>query len=82
MLRSFLISLSKAAWAQKLITSWSFAWRAASRFVAGENTADVIRAVRELNAIGINATLNNRGESISTAEEAEKATDEILHVIN
>ncbi|MCI0608567.1 MAG: proline dehydrogenase family protein [Anaerolineae bacterium] len=82
MLRSFLISLSKAAWAQKLITSWSFAWRAASRFVAGENTEDVIRAIRELNKSGINATLNHLGESISTAEEAEKATDEILHVLN
>lgn len=82
MLRSFLISLSKAAWAQKLITSWSFAWRAASRFVAGENTTDVIRAVRELNNNGINATLNHLGESITTAEEAEKATDEILHVLN
>ena len=82
MLRSLLISLSKAAWAQKLITSWSFAWRAASRFVAGENTEDVIRAIRELNENGINATLNHLGESISTAEEAEKATDAILLVLN
>lgn len=82
MLRSFLISLSKAAWAQKLITSWSFAWRAASRFVAGEKTEDVIRAVRELNEKGIHATLNHLGESISTADEAEKATAEILKVLN
>ncbi len=43
MLRSFLIYLSKAAWAQKLVTSWSFAWRAASRFVAGEKAEDAIR---------------------------------------
>jgi proline dehydrogenase len=82
MLRSILISLSRATWAQKLITSWSFAWRAASRFVAGESIKDVIRAVRELNKNGFNATLNYLGESISTADEAEKATDEILRVLN
>ena len=82
MLRSFLISLSRAAWAQKLITSWSFAWRAASRFVAGESVDDVIQAIRELNKKGFNATLNYLGESLSTAEEAEKATDEILRVLS
>jgi proline dehydrogenase len=82
MLRSLLISLSRAAWAQKLITSWSFAWRAASRFVAGERTEDVIRVIRELNQNGFNATLNYLGESISSAEEAEKATNEILKVLN
>ena len=82
MLRSLLISLSRVAWAQKLITSWSFAWRAASRFVAGERTEDVIRVIRELNQNGFNATLNYLGESISSAEEAEKATHEILKVLN
>lgn len=82
MLRSFLIYLSKAAWAQKLVTSWSFAWRAASRFVAGEKHEDAIRAVRELNAKGINATLDHLGEHTSTAEEADKATDDIIAILN
>src|SRR5512139_1354722 len=82
MLRSFLIYLSKAAWAQKLVTSWGFAWRAASRFVAGEKPEDAIRAVRELNAKGINVTLDHLGEHTSTAEEADKATQDILNVLN
>ena len=82
MLRSFLIYLSKAAWAQKLVTSWGFAWRAASRFVAGEKPEDAIRAVRELNAKGINATLDHLGEHTSTAEEADKATDDIVAILN
>lgn len=82
MLRSSLIYLSKAAWAQKLITNWSFASRAASRFVPGEKTEDVIRAIRKLNESGFNATLNHLGEHLSTADEAEKATDEILLVLN
>lgn len=82
MLRSFLIYLSKAAWAQKLVTSWGFAWRAASRFVAGEKPEDAIRAVRELNARGINATLDHLGEHTSTIEEADKATDDIIAILN
>jgi proline dehydrogenase len=82
MLRSFLIYLSKAAWAQKLVTSWGLAWHAASRFVAGESAEDAIRAIRELNAKGINATLDHLGEHTSTADEAERATDAILLILN
>lgn len=82
MLRSFLIYLSKAAWAQKLVTSWGFAWRAASRFVAGETPEDAIRAIRELNAKGIHATLDHLGEHTSTSEEANKAADDILSILN
>jgi len=82
MLRSFLIHLSKAVWAQKLVTGWGFAWRAASRFVAGESVEDAIRVVRELNAKGIHATLDHLGEHTSTAQEADKATDDILLILN
>jgi proline dehydrogenase len=82
MLRSFLIYLSKAGWAQKLVTSWSFAWKAASRFVAGENIKDAIQVVRELNAKGINATLDQLGEHTSTTEEANAAADGIVSVLN
>ena len=82
MLRSFLIYLSKAAWAQKLVTGWSFAWSWASRFVACETVQDAIRVVRELNAKGINATLDQLGEHTSTAEEANNAADAIVDVLN
>jgi len=82
MLRSFLIYLSKAAWAQKLVTNWGFAWRAASRFIAGERIEDAIRAIRELNAKGINATLDHLGEHTSTTDEASNATEDILAVLD
>ena len=78
MLRSFLIYLSKAAWAQNLVTSWGFAWRTASRFVAGTKLEDAMRIVRELNARGINATLDHLGEHTNTPEEAQQATDDIF----
>ena len=82
MLRSFLIYLSKAAWAQKMVTNWSFAWWAASRFVAGEHIEDAIRVIRELNAKGINATLDHLGEHTSTMEEASNATEDILKILD
>jgi proline dehydrogenase len=82
MLRSFLIYLSKAAWAQKLVTSWGFAWRAASRFVAGTRAEDAIRVIRALNAKGINATLDHLGEHTSTADEAANATEDILSILD
>ena len=49
MFRSLFIYLSKAAWARNLVTKWQFAWRAASRFVAGEKLEDAIRVIRILN---------------------------------
>lgn len=82
MLRSLFIYLSKAAWAQKLITNWGFAWRMASRFVAGETCADAVRAIRELNEKCISATLDHLGEHTSTVEEADRATQDVLTVLN
>ena len=82
MLRSLLIYLSKAAWAQNMITSWGFVWRLASRFIAGERIEDAIHAIRELNAKGINATLDHLGEHTSTADEASSATEDILAVLD
>ena len=82
MLRAFFISLSKATWAQRLITHWGFAWRAASRFIAGESGEEAIQAVRQLNAGGILATLDHLGENTSSAAEARKSTDEILQVLD
>ncbi len=82
MLRSLLIYLSKAAWARHVVTRWAFAWRAASRFVAGENLDDAIQAVRVLNERGINATLDHLGEHTTTPDEALTATQSILTLLD
>lgn len=82
MLRSFLIYLSKAVWAQKLVTGWKFAWRTASRFVAGTKLDDAMRVVRELNGKGINVTLDHLGEHTNTPEEAQQATDDIFATLD
>ena len=82
MLRSFLIYLSQAGWAQRMVTGWSFAWNVASRFVAGETNEEAIAVVKELNAKGINATLDQLGEHTSRAEEAVQSTEEILGILD
>jgi proline dehydrogenase len=71
MLRSLLIYLSKAAWARSLVTRWKFAWRAASRFVAGEKLEDAIRTIQALNARGIN--VDHLGEHTTTPDESRLA---------
>ncbi len=82
MLRSFLIYLSQAGWAQKMVTGWSFAWNVASRFVAGESNEEAIEVVKALNAKGINATLDHLGEHTSMVEEAVQSTEEILKILD
>jgi proline dehydrogenase len=81
MFRTLFIYLSKAAWARKLVTNWKFAWRAASRFVAGENLNDAIRVIKQLNQKGINATLDHLGEHTTDLESAKRAAEEILQVL-
>lgn len=82
MLRSFFIYLSKATWAQNMVSGWGFAWKTASRFVAGTKIADAIIVIKELNSKGINVTLDHLGENTSKPEEASEATDIILNTLN
>jgi proline dehydrogenase len=82
MLRSLLIYLSKAAWARSLVMNWQFAWRAASRFIAGEKLDDAIRSIQALNARGINATLDHLGEHTNTPEDSRRAVQDILTAID
>jgi proline dehydrogenase len=82
MLRSFLIYLSQAGWAQNMVTNWKLAWMTASRFVAGESIQDAIRVIQELNAKGIAATLDQLGEHTTTAEEATQSAEGILNILD
>jgi proline dehydrogenase len=82
MFRSLFIYLSKAEWARRIVTNWSFAWRAASRFVAGEKLEDAMRVIKTLNAKGIHATLDHLGEHTSNPEESRQATRDILKAID
>ena len=66
MLRTFLIYLSRASWARRIVTRWKIARLVASRFIAGETAHDAIRVIRDLNAKGIDLYLHKQGLDTST----------------
>ena len=82
MLRLLLTYLSGAAWARKIVQSWGFAKKTASRFVAGETLDQAIEVVKSLNSRGITTTLDHLGENVNSAEEANQAAREILKIID
>ncbi|MCW5876879.1 MAG: proline dehydrogenase family protein [Anaerolineales bacterium] len=68
MIRNFLIYLSQAGWARRLVMALPFARRAARRFVAGDTVEAALYSVGQLNQAGLDATLDLLGEH--TADEA------------
>ncbi len=82
MLRSLLLWLSRNKMVRGWMTSLGFARRAARRFVAGETVDDAINAIRELNAQGIVATLDHLGENVETLDDAQRATDDYVKVLD
>jgi proline dehydrogenase len=82
MFRSFFIYLSKAVWARNIVMNWSFAWKMASRFIAGVTLADGIQAIRALNDKGINATLDHLGEHTDSPEKAYQAVTDIIQAFD
>ncbi|MBI3159965.1 MAG: proline dehydrogenase family protein [Chloroflexi bacterium] len=82
MLRSLLISLSKAGWMKRMVMGWGIARRVARRFVAGETLVDALDAVRALNQKGMSATLDQLGEDTTTPGEARATTTQIISILD
>jgi proline dehydrogenase len=78
MLQQTFLTLSRAGWAQNVITQVPISRQMAHRFVAGETIADAIAAVKALNTKKLNATLDFLGESVTTKDEAARAADEYV----
>lgn len=81
MLRALFIFLSKAIWAQNLIMKWGFAWKVASRFIAGTSTAEAIQVVQKLNEQGFHVTLDHLGENSRSIEDTQNSTKEIIQLL-
>jgi len=81
MLRPFLLYLSRAPWARRIVTGWGIARRMARRFVAGETEDEAVAAIRKLNAAGITVTVDVLGESTTDAAEARRAADTYVSMI-
>ena len=78
--RDFFIALSK----NQLLNSGAKKWglkMGAGKMVAGTDIDSVMRSVKELNSVGISATIDNLGEFVYSREEATAAKEDILNTI-
>lgn len=73
MLRSTFISLSQNQPLRRFSEASTVGRRVSSRFVAGMEIDEVLRATEALNREGIAATLDSLGENVSTPEEARRS---------
>lgn len=78
--RSFFIALSK----NQVLNSGAKRWGlklGAGKMVAGTDIKSMMQSVKELNANGISATIDNLGEFVQTKEEATQAKEAILKTL-
>ena len=80
MLRALFISLSESrslrAFAEKSIVGR----RVSTRFVAGTEIEDVLRATKSINQNGATVSIDNLGENVTNAEEA-RASAQVYHTL-
>ncbi len=78
MLRGVLTYLSKSHRAERFIAGSPLTRRVVSRFIAGYELEDALKAVSELNAKGHEASLNHLGESVTSEEMARQVAEEYI----
>jgi proline dehydrogenase len=81
MLRGTILWLSQRRGLFEFIKRNGLARQVTSRFVAGQTLDGAVAATRELNAKDITATLDQLGESVTTAEEAARARDAAIEIL-
>lgn len=82
MLRSFLIYLSKASWAQNIVMNWGLAIQIAKRFVPGTTLNDALQVAKELTAKGYVTSLNQLGEHVHTPDDAQQVADSLYTLLD
>lgn len=82
MLRAAFLWLSEQPRIFHFVRKNRLARRLASRFVAGETVDEAITTLRDLNAGNLSASLDLLGESVSHAEEAQRACKTYLEVLD
>ena len=70
MLRALFIALSESKSLRAIAERSSFGQRTSSRFVAGTQIADAVRATAAVNKFGASVSIDNLGENVTNAEEA------------
>lgn len=82
MLRSFLLYLSSAGWARRLVTGFFLSRRMARRFVAGETLDEAIKAAEDMNDKGLLVSMDHLGESVTDEQMARQATEDCINLLD
>jgi proline dehydrogenase len=82
MLRSSLLSLSQSKSARSFITWFPLARAASKRFVAGEQLYDITGTVAKLKVTGVQVTVDHLGENVASADDAARAADAYLSLLD
>lgn len=78
MLRALFISLSESPGLRAIAERSAIGQRLSSRFVAGTQVEDVLRATRTINQSGLSVSIDNLGENVTNADEA-RASAQLYH---
>ncbi len=78
MLRAFFISLSESRGLRNAAERSAIGQRLSSRFVAGTQVEDALRATRAVNQAGPSVSIDNLGENVTNADEA-RASASLYH---
>ena len=78
MLRALFISLSESARLRAVAERSSIGQKFSSRFVAGTQVDDALRATRTVNQSGCSVSIDNLGENVTNADEA-RASAQLYH---
>jgi proline dehydrogenase len=80
MLRTFFVRLSENPSLRNFAERSSLGRRVSSRFVAGTEIADAVRATQAINRAGMSVSIDNLGENVTNAEEARHSA-QLYHQI-
>ena len=78
MLRALFISLSESRSLRAFAERSAIGQRLSSRFVAGTEVEDALRATQAVNQAGMSVSIDNLGENVTNAEEA-RASAQLYH---
>jgi proline dehydrogenase len=80
--RSFFLWLSSSQWLRRMATQIPIAYQVASRFFAGETLPEAVQAIRALQEAGLTTTVDILGEDVEREEEARRARDGYLELLD
>lgn len=81
-MKSTLLFLSRQEKLKNFVLGFEFAQKVSRRFVSGETQEQAIQAVKDLNQQGFLATLDRLGENVTNRDEAVKAADDYLLLLD